>query len=79
MTHTIRIAALTSAVFIGAIGCESTITGNEGNFQFSYPADDRVLDFNKPIAIGARLDVSVRTAGDRTAVTLSAADRKSVV
>lgn len=71
MTHPIRIALLTSAVLVGSVGCESTVTGNEGNFQFSYPADDAVLDFNKPIAVGARLDLKVRTVGDRRAVTLT--------
>jgi len=53
--------------------CESTLTGNEGNFQFSYEADDRVTDFNKPVAVGARLDLQVRDVGARQPVTLSSA------
>jgi hypothetical protein len=68
--HPIHRLALVAVAVLGGVACESTVTGNEGNFQFSYPADDRVFDFNKPIAIGARLDVSVRDAGDRGAVTL---------
>jgi hypothetical protein len=55
------------------VGCNSTITGNEGNFQFSYPADDRVADFNKPLAVGAFLDLEVRDVGHLQPVTLSAA------
>ncbi len=55
------------------VGCESTLTGNEGNFQFSYEADDRVNDFNKPVAVGASLDLEVRDVGARQPVTLSSA------
>lgn len=48
------------ALTLGMVGaCESKVTGNEGNFQFSYPADDDLFDFNKPIAVGARLDITV--------------------
>lgn len=63
--------ALVAAVLGSSLGCESTVTGNEGNFAFSYPADDRLFDFNKPIAVGALLDVRVRDAGDRSDVVLS--------
>jgi hypothetical protein len=63
--------ALVATALLSSLACESTVTGNEGNFQFSYPADDRVLDFNKPIAIGARLDVVVRDAGDRSEIPLT--------
>lgn len=54
--------------------CRSRITGNEGNFQFSYVADDDVVDFNKPIAIGAMLDIEVTDVDQRQPVTLSAAE-----
>lgn len=54
-------------------GCRSRTTGNEGNFVFSYQADDDLGDFNKPIAVGARLDVTVTTVGENKAVTLSEA------
>lgn len=53
--------------------CASRITGNEGNLEFSYLADDDVIDFNKPIAVGASLDITVATAGDHLPVTLTAA------
>jgi hypothetical protein len=56
-----------------AVGCESQITGNEGNFQFSYPADDSVLDFNKPVAVGAYLDMRVREVGTQAPVELTSA------
>lgn len=61
------------ATTVGLMACESKLTGNEGNFQFSYPADDRVLDFNKPIAVGATLEVSVSDVGSDRPVELSAA------
>ncbi len=53
--------------------CESRLTGNEGNFQFQYAADDRLLDFNKPLAVGARLDMAVVDVGALQPVELSAA------
>ncbi|MCP4809141.1 MAG: hypothetical protein GY913_13000 [Proteobacteria bacterium] len=56
-----------------ATGCQSTLTGNEGNFRFSYMADDWVNDFNKPVAVGASLDIEVRGVGSNTPVTLSSA------
>ena len=43
--------------------CRSEITGNEGNLEFSYVADDDLLDFNKPLAVGASLDLRVTPAG----------------
>ncbi len=43
-------------------GCQSSLTGNEGNLTFYYPTDDE-LDFNKPIAVGAKLDLTVKEAG----------------
>ncbi len=54
-------------------GCVSRLTGNEGNLVFSYAADDDVADFNKPIAVGAKLDISVRTAGTNELVSLQSA------
>lgn len=64
-----RLAAILTPIAL--TGCFSALTGNEGNFQFSYDADDRLLDFNKPIAVGAYLDLEVRDVGARQAVTLS--------
>ena len=52
-------------------GCQSSLTGNEGNLVFSYTADDQIGDFNKPIGIGASLDVRVATAGSRLPVTIT--------
>ncbi|MCO4745686.1 MAG: hypothetical protein KC912_12915 [Proteobacteria bacterium] len=71
MTHTkIALAAVT---VLALAACDSTITGNEGNLTFTYDADDDVLDFNKPIAIGASLDIRVAEVGTNTPVTLTAA------
>jgi hypothetical protein len=53
-----------------AIGCTSRITGNEGNLEFSYTTDDLTSDFNKPIAVGAKLDVKAQTAGERQTVDI---------
>jgi hypothetical protein len=52
--------------------CQSNLTGNEGNFVFSYTADDAVGDFNKPIGVGASLEIQVTTVGSRLPVNLSA-------
>jgi hypothetical protein len=65
----LRAAALFATLFAFA-GCRSTLTGNDGNLEFSYVADDDVRDFNKPIAVGAKLDLSVHTAGDHRKVEL---------
>ena len=45
------------------IGCMSKQTGGAGLLEFSYITDDDILDFNKAIAIGAKLDVQVSAAG----------------
>ncbi|MFH1468312.1 MAG: hypothetical protein ABIO70_28245 [Pseudomonadota bacterium] len=64
---------LTGLAAVFAVGCFSNLTGNEGNFQFSYQADDWITDFNKPIAPGAYLDLTVREVGTLIAVDLTAA------
>jgi hypothetical protein len=53
--------------------CQSRITGNEGNFQFAYPADDAFVDFNKAVAVGASLDLAVTDVDEGKPVTLSSA------
>lgn len=57
-------------ILLLAAGCRSRITGNEGNLEFSYVADDDIRNFNKPIAVGARLDIEVRTVGRRRPVAV---------
>lgn len=54
-----------------AIGCTSSLTGNEGELQFSYRTDDLGTDFNKPVAVGAKLDLTVRTAGEQQSVDIN--------
>lgn len=51
--------------------CQSKTTGNEGNLQFSYWADDDIRDFNKPIAVGAMLELIVEEAGTGKNVSLT--------
>ncbi|QED27809.1 hypothetical protein FRD01_11300 [Microvenator marinus] len=63
---------IATLILIGA-GCQSQITGNEGNLVFSYTADDNLTDFNKPVALGAKLDLRVREAGTNLPVTISQA------
>ncbi len=58
------------AILVFALGCQSQLTGNEGNLVFSYTADDNIGDFNKPIAVGALLEVRVTEAGTRRGVTI---------
>lgn len=70
LKHSILLALL--AVMLMS-GCKSVLTGNEGNLEFAYPADDRVADFNKPIAVGAKLELEVLEAGNRKAVSLVSA------
>jgi len=70
LRHSVLLALLT---FVLMPACKSVLTGNEGNLEFTYPADDRVADFNKPIAVGAKLELEVRDAGSRKAVSLTSA------
>ncbi|MSQ83315.1 MAG: hypothetical protein EXR77_10590 [Myxococcales bacterium] len=54
-----------------ATSCQSSLTGNEGNLTFYYPTDDEI-DFNKPVAVGAKLELTVKTAGiPHASVTLT--------
>jgi hypothetical protein len=57
-------ATIAAVVGCAAFACTSTTTGNEGNLKFSYVTDDNFADFNKPIAVGASLDINVTEAGD---------------
>ncbi len=70
---TIRIVLLITAMSLLLGGCMSRLTGNEGNFEFSYWTDDKVTDFNKPVAVGAYLDLEVHDVGWHQAVDLSSA------
>jgi len=70
------VAALAVAA-LAASGCRSKITGNEGNLDFSYVADDDVRNFNKPIAVGAKLDLKVAETGTGKQVQLTSATSDS--
>lgn len=65
---------LVIALAFGAVACESRITGKEGNLQFAYYGAGDVLDFNKPIAVGANLDLRVTEAPDGADVTVLEVD-----
>lgn len=71
--NTITRLAVVASVVTALAACESRVTGNEGNFQFSYQSDDRIFDFNKPIAVGAFLDIDVEDAGDQAPIQLDGA------
>ncbi|MEZ4320091.1 MAG: hypothetical protein R3F61_21455 [Myxococcota bacterium] len=70
MRHTPKLAAVAIAI-LASVACKSVVTGNEGNFRFSYLADEAFLDFNKAIAVGAKLDVNVTQVGDDQPVGLT--------
>lgn len=72
MTHH-KLAVVALSV-LALAACDSTLTGNEGNLVFSYDADDDVFDFNKPIAIGAKLNLKVAEVGTQAAVDVVAAE-----
>ncbi len=55
-------------------GCTSSQTGNEGNFVFSYFADDDFSNFNKPITVMGFLDLFVDQVGTRDPVALTRAE-----
>lgn len=62
---------LAAAGLYFAVGCTSTTTGNEGNLDFSYTADDQVTNFNKPVAVGAKLELRVQETGTRREVEVT--------
>jgi hypothetical protein len=59
--------------FVLLAACQSKITGTEGNLSFAYVADDDIRNFNKPIAVGAKLDLTVTEVGTDKKVELQAA------
>jgi hypothetical protein len=70
---TMRLRVPLTLMALTILACSSRLTGNEGNFQFSYTADDRITDFNKPIAVGGYLDIEVTDVGALQPVELLAA------
>ena len=73
MQHRFAMVLAVIACSALATGCTSRQTGKLGNLVFSYVADDQVTDFNKPIAVGAKLDVHVRQKGNNKPVTITSA------
>jgi hypothetical protein len=72
MKHGKRIA-VAAMLLVGVLGCLSQTAGRSGKLLFTYAADDNVLNFNKAIAIGGKLDLVVTGASDGQPVALTAA------
>jgi hypothetical protein len=68
-TNPLMLGAVAALTLASAIACQSSTTGKEGNLEFRYDTDDEIGNFNKPIAIGASLDVRVYEAGARVGET----------
>lgn len=66
MKTTAQVLTLASAMAL-ATGCYSSTTGNEGNLEFRYTTTDSVGNFNKPLAVGAKLELRVYDAGTSNA------------
>ena len=62
--QTKRILIGLAVVGASSLACTSTQTGKAGELEFTYVTDDDVRDFNKAIAVGARLDLEVRESGN---------------
>lgn len=64
--RTVMAAAMFACLSAVKMGCgliESTTTGELGNLSFSYDTSEEIRNFNKPIAPGAKLRITVRDAG----------------
>lgn len=75
MTRNLQFGALAITTIMTLSACESSTTGKSGLLEFRYSTDDDFADFNKPIAVGAKLDLRVYkagTAGDLDATVESA-------
>lgn len=78
MKRAITLIAVVCAA-LGA-GCRTRLTGNEGNLVFSYWSDDDVTNFNKPIAVGAWLDLKVaKVGGGRVEVAAASFDDAAIL
>ena len=56
-TKYFALATTTALLTLTSVACTSTITGEEGNLKFSYYSSDDAGNFNKPLAIGAKVEV----------------------
>ncbi|MCB9529265.1 MAG: hypothetical protein H6701_12940 [Myxococcales bacterium] len=64
MPHLDRLRPLAlAALTLPALACQSEQTGEQGLLRFSYVTDDNPANFNKPVAVGARLDMRIEEAG----------------
>lgn len=63
-----------------ASGCESQQTGGEGNLKFAYPNDDNVADFNKAVAVGAKLELRLTdVAGGKVEILAASSDNDTAL
>lgn len=60
----LMLSALTLTSLVALSACESSTTGKQGLLEFRYSAEDDFANFNKPIAVGAKLDLRVYKAGN---------------
>lgn len=65
---------LAAVVGLANMACESRLTGKEGNLEFAYYGTGDVRDFNKPLALGAMLDLRVYEAPNGEDVVVHDAD-----
>lgn len=72
--------SLCLALALVASGCESQQTGGEGNLKFAYPNDDNVADFNKAVAVGARLELHLTdVAGAKVEILEAVSDNSQAL
>lgn len=71
----VRWSSLALVILVAALsqGCISQQTGKSGLLKFTYAADDNILDFNKAIAVGAKLDLTVTAVAGGLPATITAA------
>lgn len=72
--------SLCLAFALAASGCESQQTGGEGNLKFAYPNDDDVADFNKAVAVGAKLELRLTdVTGAKVEILAAASDNEKAL
>ncbi len=69
--HRLSFLLTLSLIATALAGCQSALTGDEGNLLFTYTADDEFENFNKPVGVGARLELRIFQVGTRAPVVLN--------
>ncbi len=68
-TRTPLVVTLAASFVMSA--CVSRQTGKDGNLEFRYQTDDIFVDFDKPIAVGAKLDLFVHPIDGEEGATVT--------